>query len=109
MIFDEVVNLRTQYKTLETAKDNAMNRLPAEPCTLVDQYLIGKERPSKEQVVTNRHTRYSTPAIVAESESEIVSCNCKGKCATRACNCKKVDVDCGSTCGCSEVKCKNRQ
>ncbi len=38
-----------------------MNKvLPAEPESLVDQYLAGKEQPLKEQVLANRKSRFST-------------------------------------------------
>ncbi|KXJ09293.1 hypothetical protein AC249_AIPGENE8778 [Exaiptasia diaphana] len=108
LVFDEVVQLRLQYKTLKTAKQHAMETLPHEPTSLVEKYLAGRERPLKEQVIANRRTRYSSPAVSTTS-AEVVSCSCKGKCATRACNCKGKDIDCTDACCCSEVKCKNRQ
>lgn len=108
MILDEVVQQRSNYKTLKVAKHNAMEILPSEPSTLVEKYLSGKPRPDKEKVVASRHTRYSSPAV-STKKTEVVSCSCKGKCATRACDCKQKEIDCNNACGCSEVKCKNRQ
>lgn len=110
LIFNEVIQQRKNFKTLDAAKLHSQEVLPTEPRSLVDKYLAGKERPSKEQVVANRHTRYSSPALVIENiENGNVSCSCKGMCATRACKCKEKELDCGSKCTCKESKCKNRE
>lgn len=106
-IFNEVINLRTKYTTLVKASAHAKKILPPEPCTLVEKYLAGKERPSKEEVVSARHSRCTKPALPTNTESS--SCFCKGKCATRACDCKSKQRICNSDCRCSEIKCKNRE
>ena len=109
LVFEEVVNLRSQYQTLDKAKDHAKEVLPPEPCMLVEKYLTGKERPSKEQVVARQHTHFSEPALLPDNtESERMLCSCKGKCATRACNCKGNQLNCTTECNCCETKCKNR-
>ena len=48
---------------MKKAKVHANVVLPAEPQSLVEQYLEGKERPLKEQVVSNRKSHFSTPAL----------------------------------------------
>jgi hypothetical protein len=53
LILNEVVHLRYKYPTLKKAKVHANEVLPVEPKSLVEQYLAGKDRPSKEQVVAN--------------------------------------------------------
>ena len=63
LILNEVMRLRSQYKTIKKAKVYAHDMLPAEPQSLVAQYLEGKERPSKEQVVASRKSRFSKPAL----------------------------------------------
>ena len=59
--------------------------LPVEPKSLVEQYLEGKERPSKEQVVASRKSRFSKPALpaITERQSAKKPCACQGKCATK--------------------------
>ena len=44
--------------------------LPVEPKSLVEQYLEGKERPSKEQVVASRKSRFSKTALPAITERD---------------------------------------
>ena len=63
MILNEGMRLRSQYKTLKKVKAYADNMLSVEPQSLVAQYLAGKERPSKEEVVANRKSRFSKPAL----------------------------------------------
>ena len=105
------MRLRSQYKTLKKAKAYADNMLPAEPQSLVAQYLAGKERPSKEDVVANRRSRFSKPALPTSERqrSQNKPCTCKGKCATRKCNCRAVEVPCDSKCNCKLAKCINRE
>lgn len=111
MILKEVIQLRSQYQTLKKAKVHADDVLPAEPKSLVEQYLAGKERPSKEQVVASRKSRFSTPALPTNKDrgSENKPCACKGKCATRKCNCRAMEVLCDSKCKCRVGKCVNRE
>ena len=106
-----MVRLRSQYNTLKKAKAHAEEVLPAEPKTLVQQYLEGKERPSKEHVVASRKSRFSKPALPVNKErtSNQKPCACKGKCATRKCDCKAAEVMCGSKCKCKVGKCINRE
>ena len=68
--------------------------------SLVMQYLEGKERPSKEQVVANRKSRFSKPALFTSEKqrSQSKPCACKGKCVTEKCNCRAVEVSCDSKC-----------
>ena len=49
--------------------------LPVEPKSLVEQYLEGKERPSKEQVVASRKSRFSKPALPAITERQSATQN----------------------------------
>ena len=63
LILNEVMRLRSQYKTMKKAKVHAHNMLPAEPQSLIAQYLAGKERTSKEHVVASRKSRFSKPAF----------------------------------------------
>ena len=49
--------------------------LPVEPKSLVEQYLEGKERPSKEQVVASRKSRFSKPALPAITERQSTTQN----------------------------------
>ncbi len=85
LILNEVMKLRSQYKTIKKAKVYALDMLPAEPQSLVAQYLAGKERPLKEQVVASRKSRFSKPALPTSEKqrAENEPCACKGKCATR--------------------------
>ena len=85
LILNEVMKLRSQYKTIKKAKVYALDMLPAEPQSLVAQYLARKERPSKEQVVASRKLRFSKPALPTSEKqrAENEPCACKGKCATR--------------------------
>ena len=71
--------------TLRKAKVYANEVLPVEPKSLVEQYLEGKECPSKEQVVASRKSRFSTPALpaITERQSAKKPCACQGKCATK--------------------------
>ena len=59
--------------------------LPVEPKSFVEHYLEGKERPSKEQVVASRKSRFSKPALpaITERQSAKKPCACQGKCATK--------------------------
>lgn len=111
LILNEVMRLRSQYKTIKKAKVYAHNMLPAEPQSLVAQYLEGKERPSKEQVVASRKSRFSKPALPTSEKqrSQNKPCACKGKCATQKCNCRAVEVSCDSKCKCKVAKCINRE
>ncbi|CAB4021741.1 Hypothetical predicted protein [Paramuricea clavata] len=63
LIFDEVLTLRSQFQTMKKAKVHANVVLPAEPQSLVEQYLEGKERPLKEQVVFQQKIplQYTSP------------------------------------------------
>ena len=71
--------------TLRKAKVYANEVLPVEPKSLVEQYLQGKERPSKGQVVASRKSRFSKPALPASTERQSAKkpCAFKGKCATK--------------------------
>ena len=40
--------------------------------------------------------------IAPEDLVELVSCNCKGNCATKRCKCHKSDEACTDFCGCSD-------
>jgi hypothetical protein len=96
---------------MKKAKVHANVVLPAEPQSLVEQYLEGKERPLKEQVVSNRKSRFSTPALPINKDrgSGYKPCACKGKCATRKCDCRGMEVLCDSKCKCKVEKCINRE
>ena len=111
LILKEAVQLRSKYNTLKKAKVHANEVLPIEPKSLVEQYLEGKERPSKEQVVASRKSRFSKPALPASTESESAKkpCACKGKCATKKCYCRGRDTMCDTKCNCKVEKCKNRE
>jgi hypothetical protein len=111
LILNDVVKLRNQHNTIEKAMVYAKSVLPTEPRSLVEQYLEGKERPTKESVVANIRSRFSTPALPVSNErgSGQKHCVCKGKCATRKCDCRAADVICDSKCKCSIEKCKNRE
>ena len=102
--------MQNLYPTLKKAKAHTITALPPEPRTLVEQYLEGKERQSKEQVVSNRKSRFSTPAlpISRERTSDKRPCSCKGKCATRKCDCRATDIICDDKCKCKAEMCKNR-
>ena len=67
LLLNEVVQLRSKYQTLKKAKAHSNEVLPAEPGSLVEKYLIGKERPLKEQVVASQNTRYTKPALSSEN------------------------------------------
>ncbi|XP_028412060.1 uncharacterized protein LOC114534789 [Dendronephthya gigantea] len=111
LILKETIQLRKQYPTIKKAKDHANKVLPTEPATLVEKYLVGKERPSKEEVITSRKSRFSTPALPTSQAEQRLStkpCSCKGKCATKKCNCKATDILCDNRCKCMASKCKNR-
>ena len=77
-IFDEVVRLRTVYRTLAKASANAKLVLPQEPCSLVEKYLANRERQPKEEIFAARHTRYSQPALPLPHREDI-TCYCKGE------------------------------
>ena len=111
LILKETIKLRNKYPTLEKAIVHANEVLPAEPDSLVDQYLAGKERPSKELVVASRKSRFTKPALPTSDKqrSATKACLCKGKCATRKCNCRAMEVFCDSQCKCLLDKCKNRE
>lgn len=111
MILNEVVQHRSKHNTLKKAKLHADKVLPVEPKSLVEKYLEGKERPSKEEVVAGRKSRFSKPALPASTEggSARKQCVCKGKCATKKCDCRGSDVMCDSKCKCDVTKCKNRE
>ncbi|XP_028410291.1 uncharacterized protein LOC114532904 [Dendronephthya gigantea] len=111
LILSQVIKLRKQYPTLKKAKEHASNVLPPEPQSLVQQYLAGKERPSKEQVVANKKSRFSKPALPTsvKRKAGVNPCACKGKCATRKCDCRAVGTICDNECKCQEAKCINRE
>ena len=86
--------------------------LPVEPKSLVEQYLEGKERPSKEQVVASRKSRFSKPALTASTEGQSAKkpCSCKGKCATKNAVVRGgEDLMCDTKCNCKVEKCKNHE
>ena len=107
-MLNKTVQLRTKYLTLRKAKAHANEVLPAEPESLVDQYLAGKERPSKELVVASRRSGFSKPALPTSQTQRSVTkaCFCKGKCATKKCNCKAIEVSCDSQYSCKLEKVK---
>ena len=82
--------------------------LPVEPKSLVEQYLEGKERPSKEHVVASRKSRFSKPALTASTDRQSAKkpCACKGKCATKNAVCRGEDLMCDTKCNCKVEKCK---
>lgn len=102
-VYDKVIKMRQQFTTFKSARANAEQLLSKEPCTMVEKYLNGMEREPKEQVVANHKTRFSKPALPLET----CSCSCKGKCATRACPCKKNTSICSLECSCNKNKCEN--
>ena len=111
MILNQTIQLRTQHPTLRKAKAHANEVLPAEPEFLMDQYLAGKERPSKELVVASRRSCFSKPALPTSQTQRSVTkaCFCKGKCATKKCNCRAMEVLCDSQYSCKLEKCKNHE
>lgn len=111
MILNKVIKIRSQYPSLKKAAVYANDVLPAEPQSLVEKYLVGKERPSKEYVVASRKSRFSTPALPVSRErtSDSKPCACKGKCATRKCDCRAMEVLCNNKCKCKVAKCINRE
>ena len=86
LILNEVMRLRSQYKTIKKAKVYA-HMLPAEPQSLVAQYLEGKKRPSKEQVVASRKSRFSKPALPTSEKQRSQNKPCATNCIyySRAC------------------------
>ena len=76
--------------------------LPVEPKSLVEQYLEGKERPSKEQVVASRKSRFSKPVLpaITERQSAKKPCACQGKCATKNAVVGGEDLMCDTKCNC---------
>ena len=58
-----MVQLRSRYNTLKKARKHAKKILPPEPCSLVEKYLKGKQRPSKKDVVTAKRSQFSKPAL----------------------------------------------
>ena len=105
LILNEVMRLRSQYKTIKKAKVYAHDMLPAEPQSLVAQYLEGKERPSKEQVVASRKSRFSKPALPTSEKQRSQN----KPCAKQKCNCRAVEVSCDSKCKCKVAKCINHE
>ncbi|CAB4012400.1 Hypothetical predicted protein [Paramuricea clavata] len=86
LIFDDVIQLRSQYPTFKKASTYSKSVLPPEPSSLVERYNKGKERPRWDEVIANHHTCFSKPALPEERGSaQSISCSCKGKCATKAC------------------------
>ena len=85
--------------------------LPVEPKSLVELYLEGNERPSKEQVVASQKSRFSKPALpaIAERQSAKKPCACQGKCATKNAVVGVKDLMCNTKCNCKVEKCKNRE
>jgi hypothetical protein len=106
-IMDNVLHLRSDHPTLKKASIYSKSILPPEPPSLIEKYTKGKERPKREEVVANRHSRFSKPAL-PESPINISVCICKGKCATKACSCRSKKRKCSNECGCDVAKCKNR-
>ena len=103
------MKLRCKHNTLKKARKHAKKILPPEPCSLVEKYLKGRPKPSKEVVVAAIRSRFSKPALPlthAPTEKEN-SCSCKGKCATKRCICKSSKELCCSECKCSKTKCHN--
>ena len=95
LLLNEVVQLRSKYQTLKKAKAHSNEVLPAELGSLFEKYLIGKERPLKEQMVASRNTRYTKPALLSKNMENTdldMSCSCKGKCATRRCSGKEKEL-----------------
>jgi hypothetical protein len=105
-ILEEAIKLRAAYPTLAKAKEHAKIVLPAEPYSLVQKYLEGKVRQSKEEVVAARHSRYTSPALPLP-QREHIPCCCKGMCPTTRCTCRGNEVNCNSNCKCNKSKCKN--
>ena len=105
-ILEKAIKLRAAYPTLAKAKEHAKIVLPAEPYSLVQKYLEGKVRQSKEEVVAARHSRYTSPALPLP-QREHIPCCCKGMCATTRCTCRGNEVNCNSNCKCNKSNCKN--
>jgi hypothetical protein len=110
LILDEVIKLRCKYNTLKKVRKHAKKILPTEPCSLVEKYLQGSQKPAKEDVVAAIRIRFSKPALPAASLTGTEKnnlCSCKGKCAMKKCFCKSSNELCSSVCTCSKTKCKN--
>ena len=60
LILKETVQLRSKYNTFKKAKVYSNEVLPDKPRSLVEQYLEGVERPSKEQVVASQNSIQQT-------------------------------------------------
>lgn len=103
-ILQEVIKLRSQYPTLQKARLHVSMLLQPKPMTMVSNYLEGKPRPKKTDVIAQRHSRYSKPALAIE----IVYCACTGKCATKRCTCKSSGNACSVNCCCNNNKCSNK-
>ena len=106
---DEVLQLRSEQHNLKKARAFADKLLPQEPISMVKKYLEQKDRPSKEQVVDSRKSRFTKPALPEKADDTLsYMCSCKGKCATKRCICKLNKALCTSGCACSTEKCVNR-
>ena len=86
-IQSEAIRLRKEFNNLLKAKCHAEELLPKEPCSLVKKYLEGKRPQTKQEIVANRHSRFTKPA----NKVTEIKCDCSGKCATRRCPCKMAE------------------
>ena len=105
-ILEEAMMIREQQSTLKKAHADAKKSLPCKPISMVEMYLEGKERPDKGLVISQRHSRFSKPAV--PSKRGEFQCACKGKCATKKCICKEHEFECNTQCACEKKKCKNK-
>ena len=101
----EAMKLRKESSNMKKAKSHAKELLPEEPCSLVEKYLAGNQPQSKTEVIANRYSRFTKPALPTENER---LCECSGKCATCRCPCKKVKSKCTAACGCNKDICSNK-
>ena len=111
VIMSQAIQHRVKHNTLTKAKAHAEKVLPIEPQSLVQKYLGGQERPSKQQVVESRKSRFTKPALPVNKEHgpDQNPCECKGKCATKKCSCRADNIICDSQCKCKLGMCKNRE
>ncbi|CAB4020840.1 Hypothetical predicted protein [Paramuricea clavata] len=101
----ESLKLRQKFPTLKKARLNAIDVLPKEPPSLVDQYKKNNPPESKNSIIAKRFSRFTKPAYPVE-DNDI--CECSGKCATKRCGCKASKRLCSSSCSCTREKCLNK-
>ena len=80
----ESLKLWQKFPTLNKAWLNAIDVLPKEPPSLVDQYKRNNPPESKNSIIAKQFCRFSKPAYPIDENT----CECSGKCATKRCGCK---------------------